>query len=99
MTYLSPEWRQKLLDAGFPAEELKLGVAEEILRRLPKSVATKNRNVHRLSINCNGGKRWQIMYGDDIFESPIIVDPDKSLANAAASMWMFLRTSNLLPND
>lgn len=73
--------------------------AEEILRRLPKSVATKNRKVHRLSINCNGGKRWQIMYGDDIFESPVIVDPDDSLANASASMYCYLAENKLLPSS
>lgn len=70
--------------------------AEEILRRLPKSCATKNRMIHRLSINCNGGKRWNIFYGKDAFDSPIAVDPDDSLANAAAAMTCYLVEQGLL---
>lgn len=72
--------------------------AEEILRRLPKSLATKDRTIHRLSINCNGGKRWRIFYGTDVlFDSPVAVDANESLANAAAQMWIYLKTNHLLP--
>lgn len=110
MTHLSPEWRQKLLDAGFPAEELNLGVAEEILRRLPHSIDLTEKNATemdrrtlQLPINLHlsilpDGADWKIEYSSAYAERAEW-EHGESLANATASMWVFLKENNLLPNE
>ena len=105
--YLSPEWRQKLLNAGFPAEELKLGVAEEILRRLPDPLkllvkgdsATDNLRIMRRK---NGD--WRVYYknpsrgGSSHGPRVRCSFENSSLANAAAQMFCHLAENNLLPS-
>lgn len=105
--YLSPEWRQTLLDAGFPAEELNLGVAEEILRRLPVFIETPRQSYQiRIGKYLNG---YEVKYEaskpfallPDRSKSPAILRQkqmiDDTLANAAAAMWIYLKENNLLP--
>lgn len=96
MIYLSSEWRQKLLDAGFPSEELKLGVCEEILRRLPDNIQISVSNYSGLK------KRYGILLSSShgvVLPNGIIAhnDEEDSLANACAATYCYLSDNHLLP--
>lgn len=87
---ISDEWRDKLIAAGFPKNDLCLGVAEEILRRLPQQ--TSEDDFLCISPEENG---WAMYY--DTRELPIHIQKADTLVNAAASMWIHLKENNILP--
>lgn len=89
MTHLSPEWRQKLLEAGFPADELRLGVAEEILARLPARLD----GGYPIAV-FRDHKGWCVWYLNEINYYA-----DSTLANAAAAMYYYLSEHHLLPQS
>lgn len=96
---VSLEWATKLKEAGwddvcyFRQEEhegpgLEFPTAEEILRRLPDSPRPHSpMHIFRMIDGT-----WQIVY--DNTEDFVIAD---TLANAAAQMWIYLKTNHLLP--
>lgn len=91
MTYLSPEWREKLIAAGFPESELMLGCSDEILRRLPPATLISR------SVPMPRGKigwRWRVYWDDSELKDRSEVD--ESLANAAAAMYCYLAEQKLL---
>lgn len=103
--YVSLEWREKLLAAGFPPDALALGVADEILRKMPEVIWIENRS-YAFAINKADGHfdegGWQIFYrripyGEDDFSTTARLEESSSLANAAAAMFVFLAEQKLLP--
>ena len=66
---ISDEWLNKLIAAGFPKEDLCIGVAEEILRRLP--VTLSEYGTFWLHISPKAGQEgWFVGYtrNDDGYE-------------------------------
>lgn len=99
--YLSDEWREKLIEAGFPESELVLGCSDEILRRLPDSILSNSGHIVPLLIAYRAwsSKGFNIRYADGLVygsDQACVVSGD-TLANAAAAMYCFLSTNNLLP--
>lgn len=96
---ISDEWRDKLEAAGFPMEDLCLGVAEEILRRLPAAIEQDNiDDDFLLTAEMSPGGSWDVGYHGQIeglWAFP--VKTSESLSNAAASMFCHLAKHGLLP--
>lgn len=101
MTYLSREWREKLIAAGFPESELILGCSDEILRRLPDSIRGEKTTVPLIiSYRAWSSKGFNIRYAHGLTigdEQACVVSGD-TLANAAAAMYVFLAENKLLPS-
>jgi len=102
--YLSDEWRDKLLAAGFPKEDLCIGVAEEIISKLPEALYLgEERNAVYLSIMPDGSK-WIVLYSPEYDQRRCDKEnfwkrSKNSLADAAAIMYVFLVEQELLqPN-
>ncbi len=78
---------------------LWMPTAEEILRELPDHFVT-NRTKRRLTIDLSDNRieeeQWAIFYGShgELYELYGF-----NLANAAASMWIYLKNNNLLSDD
>jgi hypothetical protein len=74
--------------------------AEEVLAELPMKLDDK----YILSIK-KLGNGWLMFYWDDEANEGYMCSPDavqmdeKSLVNAAAKMWMYLKSNNLLPDE
>ena len=102
--YLSDEWREKLIEAGFPESELVLGCSDEILRRLPQTMVNQFGCTALLTADVHPDMQlWEVNYLD--WESrPCWINNDErkvvgsadTLANAASAMYCYLSTNNLL---
>ena len=94
---ISDEHLKKLIEAGFPKEELCLGVAEEILRRLPREIDNTFGNwKSTLHIGLSEEGFWEIEYHD---RDGTLKVKNKSLADSAAKMWIHLKKFDFLPES
>ena len=89
MSYLSEDNRKRLIEAGFPEEKLGDGDAETVLRGLPM-----------LNIEItNNGDYYCVTWKKENWLGRIVTGYDSvedTLANAAAELFIHLKTNNLL---
>src|SRR4051812_14487131 len=99
---ISDEWLEKLIAAGFPREDLCLGVAEEILGRLPKRISRLLVDYDLVIESVPAGDQFCVRYREkeDGYTFMLAIaysQHDTPLANAVAAIYCYLSEQKLLP--